>query len=109
MENISFYEGDLIWLDVFLLWVNLVNLRELHTHLLHTLSRTGHPTPKPTPWATCLCHIQFQYNITNACRGIHLIWTTGARNIIHRNTTRENEWSLLLWTSDGHVFDQTKA
>jgi hypothetical protein len=59
-RDILFYKDDLTWSYLALLCVVLVYLRDLYTYLLHPLlARTGHPTPRPTPWALCICRIQF--------------------------------------------------
>jgi hypothetical protein len=38
-------------------------------YLLQPPSRTGHLTPRPTPWTLCLCHIHFHNNIMLGRRG----------------------------------------
>jgi len=53
----SYYDDDLVWFDLALLWVLLVYLRALFTYLFFPVSRTGHLTLKPTPWVLCLCFI----------------------------------------------------
>jgi hypothetical protein len=55
-KDISSHLDDLTWLNLALLWVMKMYLRALFTYLFFSLSRTGHPTPKPTPWVLCLCY-----------------------------------------------------
>jgi hypothetical protein len=72
-RDISSHKTYHTWFYLALLWVLLVYLRKLFTYLFPPFSCTGHPTPRPTLWALCLCHIQYQYNIMLGCGGKPLI------------------------------------